>query len=52
MFQQKGQKPNWSEDLFVIEKVKNTVPQTYVIKDLNGEKIVETFYENKCKKTN
>ena len=29
---------------FVIKKVKNTVPWTYVISDLNGEKIVGTFY--------
>ena len=30
--------PNWSEEVFVIKKVKNTVPWTYVINDLNGEK--------------
>ena len=28
---------NWSEDVFAIKKVKNTVPRTYVINDLNGE---------------
>ena len=27
--------PNWSEEVFVIKKVKNTVPWTYVINDLN-----------------
>ena len=37
--------PNWSEEGFVIKKVQNTVPWTYVINDLNGEQIVETFYE-------
>ena len=37
---------NWSEEVFVIKKVKNTVPQTYVINDLNGEKFVGTFYKN------
>ena len=31
--------PNWSEEVFVIKKVKNTVPWTYVINDLNGEEI-------------
>ena len=36
----------WSEGVFVIKKVKITVPWTYVINDLNGEEIVETFYEN------
>ena len=37
--------PNWSEEIFVIKKVKNTVPWTYVINDLNGEEITGTFYE-------
>ena len=37
---------NWSEEVFVIKKVKNTVLQTYVINDLNGEKFVGTFYKN------
>ena len=37
--------PNWSEEVFEIEKVKNTVPWTYINSDLNGEGIVETFYE-------
>ena len=41
----KGYTPNWSEDVFVIKKVKNTVPWTYVINDLNGEEIIGTFYE-------
>ena len=31
-----GYTPNWSEEVFVIKKVKNTVPWTYVINDLNG----------------
>ena len=44
--------PNWSEEVFVSKKVKNTVPWAYVINDLNGEEIVGTFYENKLKKTN
>ena len=42
----KGYVPNWSEEVFVIKKVKNTVPWTYVISDLKGEEIVGTFYEN------
>ena len=33
----KGYKPNWSEEVFIISKIKNTVPWTYVINDLNGE---------------
>ena len=47
----KGYAPNWSEEIFVIKKVKNTVPWTYVINDLNGEKIIGTFYENELQKT-
>ena len=42
---EKGYVPNWSEDVFVIKKVKITVPWTYVISDLNGEEIVRMFYE-------
>ena len=41
----KGDVPNWYEEVFVIKKVKNTVPWTYLIEDLNGEDIVESFYE-------
>ena len=36
----------------MINKVKNTVPWTYVISDLNGEKIIGTFYEKELQKTN
>ena len=32
----KGYTPNWSEEAFVIKKVQNTVPWTYVINDRNG----------------
>ena len=41
----KGYMPNWSEEVFVIKKVKNTVSWTYVINGLNGEEIIGTFYE-------
>ena len=37
---------------FAIKKVKNTVSWTYVIDDLNGEEIIETFYEKELQKTN
>ena len=36
----------------MIKKVKNTVPWTYVVNDLNGEKTVGTFYEKELQKTN
>ena len=48
----KGYMPNWSEEAFVIKKVKNTVPWTYVINDLNDEEITGTFYEKELQKTN
>ena len=44
--------PNWSEEVFVIKNVKNTVPWTYVISDFKGEEIVGTFYEKELQKTN
>ena len=48
----KGYMPNWSEEIFIIKKIKNTVPWTYVINDLNGEEIIGTFYENELQGTN
>ena len=36
----KGYVSNWSDDIFVITKVKNTFPWIYIISDLNGEEIV------------
>ena len=48
----KGYVPNWYEEVFVIKKVKNTVPWTYVISDLKGEEIVGTFYEKELQKAN
>ena len=41
----KGYIASWSEEVFLITKVKNTMPWTYVVSDLNGEQIVGTFYE-------
>ena len=43
--------PNWSEEVFVVSKIKNTVPWTYVVSDLNGEKITGSFYEKELQKT-
>ena len=44
--------PNWSKEVFVISKIKNTVPCTYVVNDLNSEEITGTFYKKELKKTN
>ena len=35
--------PNWYEEVFAISKIKNTVPWTYVINDLNDEETIRTF---------
>ena len=43
--------PNWSEEAFVISKIINTVPWTYVINDLNDEEITGIFYEKELQKT-
>ena len=44
--------PNWSEDVFVIKGIKNIVPWTYVINDLNDEEIIGNFYEKELQKRN
>ena len=48
----KGYTPNSSEEIFLVGKIKNTVPWTYVINDLNGGEIIGTFCERKLQKTN
>ena len=48
----KGYTPNWSEEVVVINRVKNTVPWIFIINDLNGEEIIGTFYEKELQKTN
>ena len=47
----KGYTQNWSEEVFVVSKIKDTVPSTYVVSDLNGKKIARSFYENELQKT-
>ena len=46
----KGYTPNWSDEVFVIKKIKNTVPWTYVINDLNDEETIGIFYEKELQK--
>ena len=46
----KGYTPNWSQEVFVIKEVKNTVPWTCVISELNGKKVIGTFYEKELQK--
>ena len=47
----KSYAPNWSEDVFVVNKVQNTVPWNYLINDLNGEENKGIFYEKQLQKT-
>ena len=47
----KGYTPNWSEEVFVVSKIKNTVSWTYVVSDLNGEEITGSFCEKELQKT-
>ena len=43
---------NWSEEAFVVSKIKDTLPQRYVINDLSGGKIAGSSYEKELQKTN
>ena len=47
----KGYTKDWSEEVFLIKKVRNTVPWKYVINDLNGKEIAGTFYKTEFQKT-
>ena len=47
----KGYIQNGSQDIFVVIKLKNPVPWTYVISDLNGEPVTGSFYEKELEKT-
>ena len=47
----KGYTPNWSKEIFVVSKVKNTVPWTYELKDMNDEEIIGSFYDRELQKT-
>ena len=48
----KGFLSNWSEEIFVIKKIKNIVPWTYIIRDLNGKEIVGKSDKKELKKEN
>ena len=48
---EKGYTPNWTEELFVIDKQLDTSLVTYKLKDLNGENIEGSFYEPELQKS-
>ena len=47
----KGYTPNWSRGIFIVNKINDTVPYTYNIKDLNGEEIIGSFYDRELQKS-
>ena len=46
-----GYTPNWSREIFFINKINDAVPYTYNLKDLNGEEIIGSFYDRELQKT-
>ena len=47
----KGYTPNWSREIFIVNKINNTVPYTYNLKDLNDEETIGCFYDRELQKT-
>ena len=45
----KGYTPNWSKEIFIVDKINDTVPYTYNLKDLNDEEIIDSFYDQETK---
>jgi hypothetical protein len=45
-----GKYSNWSNEIFLIRKVKLTNPTTYLLKDMNGKDILGGFYEMELQK--
>ena len=41
----KGYTPNWTEEIFIVDKIQYSNPITYKLKDLNNEEIQGSFYE-------
>ena len=47
----KGYTPNWTEEIFVVDAIQYTDPITYKLKDLSGEEVQGSFYEQELLKT-
>ena len=47
----KGYTPNWSTEIFIVDKVNDTVPYTCDLKDLNDEEIIGSFHDGELQKT-
>ena len=42
---------NWSSEIFIVDKINDTLPYTYNLKDLNDEEILGSFYDRELQKT-
>ena len=47
----KGCTPNWCSEIFIVDKVNDTVPYTYNLKYLNDEEIIGSFYDKELQNT-
>ena len=47
----KGYTPNWSNEIFIVNKINDTIPYLYNVKDLNGEEIIGSIYDRELQKT-
>ena len=47
----KGYTPNWSKEIIIVNKINDTVPYTYNLKDLIDEEIIGSFYDRELQKT-
>ena len=47
----KGYTPNWSKEIFIVDKINDKVPYTYNLKDLNDEEVIGSFYDRELQKT-
>ena len=47
----KGYTPNWSKEIFIVNKINDTIPYTYNLKDLNDEEIIGSLSDRELQKT-
>ena len=48
----KGYTPNWSREIFIVDKINDTVANTYNLKDLNTKKLLVVFMIENYKRLN
>ena len=48
---ERGFHPNWTEEVFTVVEVKDTIPVTYKLKDLNDEVLDGSFCNEELQKT-